>query len=241
MRGEAPSWAPEDDEIEVELVEPRRSKVPSGPLQSIAGVCVEILYRDAKGREASRRITCRRLELTKGVQYIYAFCHEREAYRSFRADRVLEVVDLETGECIACDEFLSEYDPNIVQESAKCWGLSVQRKNDLWAALKVLVFMSACDRERHDAETEEIEAFIDEYWEAVAAKGEPPVDDIMAAVERLRPDAESFILALQHCASKAGLAPLLMEACGRVVDADGKLAGEEVHWSRSVEEYLQAA
>jgi hypothetical protein len=63
----------------------------------------------------------------------------------------------------------------------------------------------------------------------------------MAAVERLRPGAESFILALQHCASKAGLAPLLMEACGRVIDADGKLAGEEVHWSRSVEEYLRAA
>jgi len=47
-----------------------------------------IEYTDAQGRFSRRRITMRHVDDTGGTQFLYAFCHERNAMRSFRLDRI---------------------------------------------------------------------------------------------------------------------------------------------------------
>ncbi len=57
-----------------------------------------IRYEDASGNESARRISIRKVARTDYGAYIQAHCHEREALRSFRSDRITELVDTETGE-----------------------------------------------------------------------------------------------------------------------------------------------
>jgi DNA polymerase III subunit epsilon len=56
---------------------------------------VEITYIDAKGDETVRRITPRFVQAQKDYIYLVAFCHLREAERSFRLDRIVAISLLE--------------------------------------------------------------------------------------------------------------------------------------------------
>jgi hypothetical protein len=60
-----------------------------------------IVYESADGRESVRRITVRNLSLNReNIPLLNAWCHERQALRAFRIDRVLEVITAD-GEVIA--------------------------------------------------------------------------------------------------------------------------------------------
>lgn len=50
-------------------------------------------YRDAAGAVTRRRITMRTIEESDNNLYLMAFCHERNAVRSFRLDRVICLID----------------------------------------------------------------------------------------------------------------------------------------------------
>lgn len=71
----------------------RKIKVPG-----LESVTVQICYVDASGEASCRRITIRGLFENKGATYLDAYCHEREAARTFRIDRIEEIIDLATGE-----------------------------------------------------------------------------------------------------------------------------------------------
>jgi DNA polymerase-3 subunit epsilon len=49
-----------------------------------------ITYVDAKGEETTRMITPRQVQAVNGVVYLVAYCHLRQAERSFRLDRIVE-------------------------------------------------------------------------------------------------------------------------------------------------------
>jgi hypothetical protein len=52
-----------------------------------------IVYESADGHESTRRITVRNLSLNgENIPVLNAWCHERQALRAFRVDRVLEVI-----------------------------------------------------------------------------------------------------------------------------------------------------
>jgi len=55
-----------------------------------------IEYRDSEGNESQREITVRSIS---GIR-IKALCHSRRALRTFRADRMSIVIDMETGEAL---------------------------------------------------------------------------------------------------------------------------------------------
>ncbi|HVT36318.1 MAG TPA: WYL domain-containing protein [Nevskiaceae bacterium] len=59
-----------------------------------------LYYRDAKGDESKRRVTTRCLRPWGGGDDLamIAWCHERDALRTFLASRMQELVDLNTGE-----------------------------------------------------------------------------------------------------------------------------------------------
>lgn len=60
------------------------------------GQCFMIEYRDVKGARSLRRITVRSLRRGAGdVPCLYAKCHERNAMRSFRVDRIENCIDID--------------------------------------------------------------------------------------------------------------------------------------------------
>ena len=48
-----------------------------------------IEYEDSHGDTTNRRVTMRTVEERGGHRYLYAFCHERQALRMFRLDRIV--------------------------------------------------------------------------------------------------------------------------------------------------------
>jgi DNA polymerase III subunit epsilon len=50
---------------------------------------LEITYIDGKGRETARQITPLRVQAANDYLYVIAFCHLRQAERSFRLDRIV--------------------------------------------------------------------------------------------------------------------------------------------------------
>ena len=49
---------------------------------------LEITYVDSKGQETARQITPLRVQAANDYVYLVAFCHLRQAERSFRLDRI---------------------------------------------------------------------------------------------------------------------------------------------------------
>lgn len=74
------------DEADIDLPEIGGFDLESA---SILGATFMIEYRDANGDETRRRITA----LDIRDDYLRARCHERQAMRSFRLDRILSVID----------------------------------------------------------------------------------------------------------------------------------------------------
>jgi hypothetical protein len=60
---------------------------------------LEIDYRDAKGNITRRKIYLKRVTSSAGGDLLLAsFCYKRKAVRLFRASRILDCIDCETGE-----------------------------------------------------------------------------------------------------------------------------------------------
>jgi predicted DNA-binding transcriptional regulator YafY len=56
--------------------------------------CV-ITYVDAKGDETTRMITPLRVQAANQLVYLVAYCHLRQAERSFRLDRIVDIGEIE--------------------------------------------------------------------------------------------------------------------------------------------------
>jgi DNA polymerase III epsilon subunit family exonuclease len=60
-----------------------------------ANKAVVITYVDAKGDETTRMITPLRVQAANELVYLVAYCHLRQAERSFRLDRIIEIGEIE--------------------------------------------------------------------------------------------------------------------------------------------------
>lgn len=209
--------------------------------EAVSGLGLIIDYRDSKGRQSCRRVTCQRLEQAGAITYLRAWCHERGAGRQFRIDHIETLYDVETGEVIADPAFFERYRIDESRQSGLTWGLSVRRRADLIGGINVLVFIARCDREWHPLETNAIEGFITSLWLRREYPGDIPIADILAHAKRLRPDAESFYGALQRCLDTPDLARTIRRHIAAVIDADGRIAPEEVYWGQQVDELFSTS
>lgn len=64
-------------------------------------------YRDAKGDVSVRTIDLKRVDRFENKIEFYAYCHQRKALRTFRADRVMRLEDLNSG--MVFDEDIEVY------------------------------------------------------------------------------------------------------------------------------------
>ena len=198
------------------------------PALECIGRSFGISYIDSKGHESRRRITVRSLIPQESDLLIRAYCHERSAARSFKASRIREIVDLETGEVVDdAAEFFAKYlsvDPTY--EALRTCG----------PGLQVLTFLARCDGEFHDLE----KAAIVEY---VVDKANSPVDPqaIESHVNGLHPDTISFDRGLELAAERGEKEVRdIVKWMKRVVEADGIIADEEFEWLMEAEEVLAA-
>jgi len=205
----------------------------------ISGFLCVIAYRDAKGQQSVRRITCQQIISAGGHAYLNAFCHERRARRQFRVDRIAQLIDIHTGE-VTDDpgRFLASFAIDRKTASGLSWGLSVRQKADLVAGLNAMVFMGRCDKEWHPLERSALERFVASFWIQSELRGDAPLGDILDHAERLTPDAETFFAALARCAENRMLARIIRRHLQAMVDADGVLRSEELYWGCAVDDYF---
>lgn len=83
---------------------------PSDPLADMT--CI-IRYVDAWDDESTRRITIKLVDRRPYAVMIEAFCHERNAMRTFRLDRVQDCWDWRTGEVIDLAELIDSVVPPL--------------------------------------------------------------------------------------------------------------------------------
>jgi hypothetical protein len=205
---------------------------------SLTGLSIIIEYEDARRRRTQRSITCRSFQVAASTSYVHAYCHHRQALRSFRLDRILEVFDPLTGESLGV-AFFERFAPNRITKSSLSWGLSVSKRASLVHLLNALVFIARCDKEFHPSERDSLEQAITRFWLHSEIAADCPVDDILGYADRLAPDGETFWVAMSQIKEDAVLTSLFRRAATQLIEADGIIRREETYWAIEIDDFLR--
>lgn len=213
----------------------------------LAGQTVQIVYQGADGDQTSRRITIKRLYECASKGYIEAHCHERGASRTFRVDRIEEIIDLGTGEVhtswmawlrlngVTVTVVGREPDP----------ALAVQRSVETaWDKVRpgVIALMFAA---RHDGQVHPDEDAVVAQFIRKRLSTRPPAADIVAACERrangLFPTGQDLLDAAFYFStcSKKQREHLLL-ALEEIILADGRIKPSETAFVRAFRASVEA-
>ncbi|PTR08903.1 MULTISPECIES: TerB family tellurite resistance protein [unclassified Novosphingobium] len=191
-----------------------------------------IQYTDAAGEPSARRIICRSISGYGRPETVTAFCYERRAHRTFRIDRIQELVCLETGEVL---------DPG--QHFNQLWlhgALKVSDKT-LTDIGRILVFMARCDGQFHPLESDSIATAMERY--IVRFGGDDRTFETACKnINKIAPDSFDFVKALERMRDHPearSLSRLLLDCVANVTAADGVIDAKEVEWASVVSETLK--
>lgn len=214
---------------------------PSYELTSVSGLPLLIHYRGTDGQESQRLITCKSISDRVGTRYLTAYCHARNAVRSFRLDRIVDLFDPSTGEALGgVQDYFDQFKSDRIAESGLSWGLSVNRRADMVALLNALVFLARCDRDYHPAEHAVLEQALTGFWLKLELPGDPDFDDILQYARKLSPDGETFWLAMNRFRGDARLASLFKSNACLLVEADHVVRQEEAYWLLEIQDFLES-
>ena len=195
-----------------------------------SGYAMVIDYVDTKGAQSFRRISCRRVDIGTGT--IHAYCLERSGWRSFKLDGIREAFAADTGEMIDLGALVSDL---------RRRGLPID-DDRLARALVALTFLMRCDGEAHPLEHSAIEDAASSF--VIRFEGDDAMyTEGIKLAGKLAPDGQDFVRALKWVAKhpeRRLLAQYLLQHACNVVDADGRLALEEVTFGGELSEYLKA-
>lgn len=184
----------------------------------------EIVYVDDKEQRSERQITCRSLNGYGGITHIEAFCHSRERPRSFRIDRIVELVDLSTGEVV---------DPVSHFEMLGTVGVLPYEDKGFTAFVQIATFMAKCDGEYHPLEVDALEAAITAY--AIRFNGtDEMIEGAMARLPAIAPDGGDVAKAVKRLRGSpigSRASRLILDHCSQIMNADGRHHAQEVAWA----------
>jgi hypothetical protein len=204
-----------------------------------------IEYEDASGNMTRRRITINQTYEENGLTYLQAHCHERDAIRSFRADRVRNFITAD-GEVIDGPTFLRDQFGIITsagQTAADRQAILLRRlKSQLRDPLTILIGLAKSDGHIHVEELDSIQIFAES--EIIARNGSKIFEDIPMigtldglcnSIGLMRPRAPTIATA----ASRLGdMTPetmnRFMKAISKVITADGRIAHEEIDYIEEI-------
>jgi hypothetical protein len=215
---------------------------PITSIENVGGLSVVIEYLDSKGQASQRLITCRKLMVRAGKEYINAYCHHRNSPRSFRVDRIKDIFDATTGESLSpAQAFFATFEPDETSSSGLSWGLSVGRRADLIALLNALTFIARCDKDFHPAERESVEKALTSFWLRLEILGDPDFDDVLRYADRLAPDGETFWVAMHRMKEDPVLADIFIRHANLLIQADGVIHEAEAYWSVEIADFFSDA
>jgi len=103
-----------------------------------ANLCIE--YRDGAGSFTKRNIRLMKYGAWDGGAILWAYCHLRNANRTFRTDRIISCVDLDTGEVI--DNLETWLDSKYQDSPDRAIEKIIETA---WDAIRVLFYVSKAD------------------------------------------------------------------------------------------------
>jgi hypothetical protein len=132
----------------------------------------DILYSDAGDNPTERRISIRRITRFGQSVYVEAFCHLRQADRSFRVDRIKQVSDPDTGE-VANIEFATIHAGDFPEpQPGGDYSVVMSRARP---GLNALIWLARADYDLSDAEMDLLLEFV-ELRASTRTRGAPLAD-----------------------------------------------------------------
>lgn len=223
------SVPPEDDEVSA-----------ADPLGYAEGQSFIIEYLDTKGRVSVRRITVWSIEAgAGGMPCLYAKCHERQAMRQFRVDRIRSCADYDGEVRDDVMEFLAESFGAAIAgatETARTSEAWFARLDQIRADAVLLACVSLADGSRHEMETEVIADHVSRIVEAsgeMMTAGE--ISALVRYVRRLRPQPRAIAAAIDEMRTRSlRQQRQFFDACRSVMDADGVRKASEADMIQSL-------
>ncbi|WP_294275802.1 hypothetical protein [uncultured Sphingomonas sp.] len=192
-----------------------------------------IQYVDSDGVESRRRFTCNSINGFGAASHITGFCHERQAMRTLRVDRIEELVCLETGEVM---------DPIPHFAWLRETGALNVKDKALTEMCRIFVFLSQCDGDYHPLEKAAIEDAIGRYAARFGASDQCAEQAIIGC-KKLKPDGVDLIESIQKFAKAkngAKLCRFVLDSGAAIIGADGRHTDEELAWALELSTALKS-
>lgn len=209
-----------DEEIRV-----NKARTPPEPptADTVIGRLLIIDYRDASDSLSQRRIVPLEVFEAADRLYVAAHCLERADDRRFRVDRMLGVSCGLTGEDLGA--------PGRLFAPTRSTSARLRPDEGTMAVqygLRVLATLAKADGHLHPAEAGVMRRFA---REALGPERQRHAEHLADWGERQSPHRGIFQQSLTHLvAHHRSLLPALLEACGRLISADGDLDAAELAW-----------
>ena len=208
---------------------------------SLAGVRLALLYQDADGARSRRVVQVKSIQVSGEIRYLCGHCELRQCLRTFRIDRIVEIVDMRTGEI--ADDPLAYLAPLMrlarpvkpPRRRAATDGVLAESIH----GLIVLVYFANSDGEMHPAERDILWDYLAWNKDRCSIKGgvaRAPVDALMRT---MFPTGEQFADALHALVTGGAFhAQFVLDRVAEIIDADGELDEEEVRRWQQLSELL---
>ncbi len=216
----------EDDDIEDEI---------NASIAQDVGAAYFITYIKSNNASSKRRISVKKVSKNaKGNIMLNCYCHERKAFRSFRADRIQEAIDLATGEVIV--DFLQALNNatgSHIATDREAPSVTALALSKCKHALNILVFLGRCDDRLHPFEIDIIAQYLmNQFFDANLIEQE-----IYDHLNRLYPDHETYISSIEHVHKHENLPRLMRFAC-QMIQADEIITDEEHKFVEEMQQYI---
>lgn len=198
---------------------------PAKRRTKVSGSSCYIEYADADGNVSSRQITLRRIDGPAGSpQQIGAHCHVREAYRTFRIDRIQTMIDGATGEVL---------DPVAHCIALQRGGVLKSEDRALGHIMTIMTFMARCDGDFSALEQEALDDIIGRYFRFFGGD-DAAYECARREAMRLAPDGNDVVRAIRgikRAPNAKELSSFVLKGSMAMIDADGRHDEDEVYWA----------
>lgn len=198
--------------------------VDSPPAEAVPSI-VFVVYENAAGEGSRRAVTLAQVWVDGGVVYFRGYCHLADAVRSFRADRVQELVCLATGE--VTDRPVEWLQAHALMGAADD-RLATQRA--IRQCKDELILLALVGHSDGRLDPSEVEVAIDHVMMAC----DDDIDRDLAAsvLRKLRPYPDNLADVIGRLSRNESRWPILARSMRRLILADGEIhANEQVAWA----------
>ena len=209
-----------------------------GPLSTVR---LAIHYEDGAGERSHRVVQVKGVQARGEDRYLYGFCELRNGFRSFRIDRIVEIVDMRTGEVPEDPQaYLAPLidlakPPRSPTRRKATDGLLAESVN----GLVVLIYFANSDGELHPAERAILWDYLDWQKDRCSLRGSVAKPAVDALMRTMFPSRDQFAEALEALVISEHIhAQFVLDRVREIIDADGQLDEEEVERWQQLKQLL---